>query len=175
MIPVKLEVLDAQRGLIRAPSHCPFQFPLIMEMYPDLAQQEDMQGLDISAVNASICPLCRLCEFHSQDTPVETLPLMKDDRQLVHRAISADQQIMASILKQIRYLQTKGRSALVVLMSYNALQTVVSGAGYEDGELALNRVTSMEGPICVVYGVPLYFSQLLTRSPVQVVGEVEWM
>jgi hypothetical protein len=124
-ISVKLEVVDSQRGLIRAPSFCPFQFPLIMEMYPDLAQQEDMQGLDINAVNASICPLCRLCEFYPQNISAETPSPAKDDRQLVHRAILADQQIMASILKQIRYLQTKDRSALVVLMSYSALQMVV--------------------------------------------------
>lgn len=178
MASIKLEIVDVHKGLIRAPAHCPFKRTVLLESYPNIPP--DDCG-DVMAVNASVCRLCKLCTF-LLPTPVsvgapagEVTMGLEDAKRLVQRAILADQQILASIMKQIRYLQTKDRSALVVLMSYGALQMVVLKSGYENGEFALNRVVMMDGPICTVSGVPLYFSQLLTRSPVQVVGEVEWL
>jgi len=168
---VKLEIVDPHKGLVRAPVHCPFRCPVENEVYPSTIPDDEGQ---IMAVHASVCRVCRFCEFHFQTTPDGDVFSLEDAKKLVQRAILADQLVLASILKQIRYLQTKDRSALVVLMSYGTLQESVIKSGYENGELALNRVLSSDGPICMIYGVPLYFSQLLTRSPVQVVGEVEW-
>jgi len=170
---VLLEVLDPHKGLVRAPAHCPFKRTVVLEHYGLDAPDENG---DIMAVHASLCSVCRLCAFSPLKSAAVAPTLSLDTaRDIVQRAIFADQPTLASIMKQIRYLQTKDRSALVVLMSFEALQGVIFKWGNGRGELALNRVVASEGPICMISGVPLYFSQLLTRSPVQVVGEVEWL
>lgn len=92
----------------------------------------------------------------------------------IDRAVLANQIVLGSVMKQIHYLQTKDRLPLIILISYATLSAIVDTMDVSNKPLLLSRVAEIDTPICVISGLPLYFSPKLTRSGVMVVGEVEW-
>jgi len=162
--PVQLRVVDASRGRILAPEHCPFSVAI---------ENGILEGQMM--VQVSLCSMCKLCDFQVQQVSSVDVLAVEEARTLVRQAVLADQSLLESCMKQIKYLQRKERIPLIVLISFDALKKAVIATGAPEGLRALNRVLVMEGPICVISGVPLYFSDKLTRSPIQVVGEVEWV
>jgi len=178
MPKVKLEVADAIKGLIVAPSFCPY-FKTMPREYVGKSTAEWEPSLPenmhepVNVVNASICALCKMCEFVQELD--EEVSISNTDIDKMLKAIIAYQPLMESFAKQSHYLQRNDRVPMAAFLSFGTLQEIVYSA-FQDihREKVLNYFTSLESPLCIIANVPLYFNRLLTRSAVQVVGEVEW-
>jgi hypothetical protein len=165
MPDVELKVFDPRRGTIYAPDFCPFTS----------TEDGGDAGWSVQVVQASVCQLCKKCTFYTDGVPaVYKDSSLEDAQTLVRQAILADRGLLALIMKQIRYLQTKDRFPLAVLISFAALKQAVDAYEPTVGMLALQKVLAQSSSIGVVSGVPLYFSDKLTKTLVQVVGEVLW-
>lgn len=131
-------------------------------------------------VHASICTLCKKCEFSIEGEPEETASevpgLTAQELHNVTKFLSEDPKISSSILGQHQFLRKENRIPLVILISSKtlnaALDTVCQTA--ERKQLLISHYLCEGGPLCTILGCPVYFSSKLTLSPVQVVGEIQW-
>jgi len=172
MLKIELKVVKADKGLIEAPEVCPF--------YKSIPNEEVYQSTRLDfvpspsgyrVIHASICRLCKLCEFYTSGD--ETVLLAEDYHKLVD--ILTSKEFLTTVMNQVRFLQKNDRIPLAILISFetlrNAAYQAFEGSHFDKKLAALSNSNAL---ICVVAGLPLYFSEKLTRSPVQVVGEVEW-
>lgn len=163
---------------IVAPSHCPYKFEETVNsnMY---SVGIDSGGITssssfVSIVNSSLCPLCKLCEF----TPdVIDKGLEIKTREFENYLTLINESVSKSISGQIFYLQKENRLPIAILISPETFDSMLKLAYREDVDqynLAHSYFLNNEVPICYVSGCPVYLSRKLTKSSVQVVGEIEW-
>ena len=109
------------------------------------------------------------------DIDIDSVEVPDTDVEKVRKAIMAYQPLIESLMKQSHYLQRNDRIPMAAFLSFATLQDVVNPLFTEPHQTkVLNYLTSLESPICIIAGMPLYFNRKLTKSAVQVVGEVEW-
>lgn len=174
MPKVELKVFKAEQGLIEAPDFCPFAKKM-QDPNKTVFKVTDLDHVPApeqhQVVHASICQLCRLCEFQRND---DTL-LNENDLRLVGDTLTNDKDLLLSIVNQAKFLRKNDRIPLAILISFetlrNAVYKVYEGSHF-DKKLA--AFSNSAAPICFIVGIPVYFSTKLTKSPAQVVGEVEW-
>jgi hypothetical protein len=174
MTKIKLEVIDSFKGLIKAPDFCPYFREITQEyvgkgstLTPDINNNDP-----IRIVNASLCNLCKLCTFVHDG---EDIIVSNEDIEKVKKAITAYQPLMESLMKQSYYLQRNERIPIAAFLSFETLQEIIEPLFPEPYRAkVLSYIVSIETPICIIAGMPLYFNRKLTKSAVQVVGEVEW-
>jgi hypothetical protein len=180
MPKVELKVRNAIKGLIEAPDFCPFKQNEEVDIEVlNVSQTARGDGLLPSyrpiyaeVVNASICQLCKLCEFYTG--PAADV-LTSDDYAQVEKVLTANKEILTTVVNQVKFLQKQERIPLLVIVSFETLKNVVYQA--LDGPLfdkKLSVFVNTKAPICLLAGLPVYFSDKLTRCAVQVVGEVDW-
>jgi len=156
--PVKLELHN--NNFIKAPDFC---------VYSNYAED-----CDYKIVNASICTLCKKCDFISEVSNDFSISL--DDMDKIKTSIISNKSLMESFMKQINFLQKKDRIPIAAFISFSSLQNVICSI-FDDNysnKIINYIINAVESPLCIVYGIPLYFNRKLTKSEIQVVGEVEW-
>lgn len=154
---VKLEVYR-QGPYIKAPEHCPYKYT----------------EFDAPGVNSSLCPLCKLCDFTVDN--VEELKLLSTECANYLTLLNED--VYRSITKQSNYLVKQNRIAVAILISAELFDMMINivyrNESKEQRKLVRAHFINNLSPICFILGSPVYLSLRLTKSQVQVVGEVEW-
>ena len=173
MPKVELKVVKADKGLIEAPEFCPF-YKIIPseEVYKSTRLDYSPVPSEHRVIHASICKLCGLCEFFTSGD--ETLVSEEDYHKLTD-VLTNSKELLTTVMNQVRFLQKNDRIPLAIMISFETLQNTVYQAfegSHFDKKLA--ALSNSNAPICVIAGLPLYFSSKLTRSPVMVICEVEW-
>lgn len=145
--------------LIMAPDFCPYKF--------------SKEGF--SVVAPSLCPLCKRCEFV---TDFAEDGITKEESQKITLYLkSFNSKIANSINGQFSYLSKEGRLPLMILISANVLEQCLQyacGVDKKRIEELKNFIFSNELPICHILHCPVVLSPKLTRTPIMVVGEIEW-
>ncbi len=172
MPKVELEIIEAKNGLIKAPSFCPYK-----KQYIGVGHINDGVIDPIYAVNSSLCPLCKICQFEPKSTELTSgsIDLSQENKEKVIRSLQENQRFLDSVMRQILFLQKNERIPLAIFVSFNMIQDIIAKElTGEDYTKAIGLFTETDGPICFISAIPVYFSRKLTKSLAQVVGEVEW-
>ncbi len=163
-VKVKLEVLGNGGSYIKAPDFCPYKEAIGFS-----------DGQTIYQVPAALCPLCRRCDFTIEDT---SLGITQNERDKCHAYFTHfNTKIANSISGQQLYLTKENRLPLIILVNINLLDQClqyVCNNNKQRIEEIKNHLIFNETPICHVIGCPVVLSNKLTKSPIQVVGEVQW-
>ena len=152
---------------IIAPEHCPYQSPAA-SVYGD---KVDSTGV----VSPLLCLLCKLCEFTPDGVDLsEFSGLIKD--KFVRYLIEDNYEVSASISGQNQYLRKEARLPLVILISSEVLDKMLIHVFpvIEERMKVHSLILLNEVPLCYILGCPVYFNRKLTRSSIQVVGEIMW-
>ena len=180
MPKVELKVAAARQGLIEAPTFCPFKTneEVGREAVFTARNADDGEYLPAfrpilkDVVHASICQLCKMCQFYTELT--DNL-LTEADYDKVAQILTADQQFLTTVINQVKFLQKQDRTPLAVLVNYDMLRGVVEKVfDLPIFDKKLSAFVNAKAPLCVVAGLPVYFSDKLTKCVAQVVGEVDW-
>lgn len=153
---------------IKAPSFCP---------YASSSNTGLTDSGSTKIVHPSLCPLCKICRFVPELDSSRGLPPTQQEQEAFATYITnTNLKLSASISGQSLYLSKGDRIPLVVLISFSALKDMLQATVSEDvrRQELLGLYTTYEQPVCHVLGCPVYFSRKLTKSAVQVVGEIEW-
>ena len=179
MTKVKLEPIN-NGPYIKAPEFCSYK--VLRDNFSEfdklIAKEQGIKLWEgFSVVNSSLCPLCRQCDFVS-DVDFEILSnITQEERQgFITYLTYTNAVVSSSISRQSVYLGKENRVLLVILLSPETFDEMLKST--VDIEERRSRITSyyanVEIPICYILGCPVYFSRKLTKSDVQVVGEVQW-
>lgn len=150
---------------IMAPEFCPYK----------LIDQKDWQD-PCEIVHPTLCPLCRICTFvPSGGEEVQGLTAC-EQQEFAKYLTNGDQKVARSISGQQVYLSKEQRIPLVILISITLLERMLNSVIPAENRrrIAYNCVITSDQPLTHVLGCPVYFSRKLTRSEVQVCGEIEW-
>jgi hypothetical protein len=149
---------------IVAPEHCPYK------------QDSFNEDGDYLSINSSICPLCKLCEF----VPSE-IPIIKEITQSERDAIALyltqqNKKVAGAMLAQFQYLVKEEKSPIAMLIQWGLLQEALKLVSAD-----IERIKSLEqyfmlndAVVCYCMGCPVYVSKKLTKTLLQVVGEISW-
>lgn len=167
MPKVQLEVIDNKHGLIKAPDFCP---------YKAIYNTDTFHQDPLYSVNASICPLCKICEFEHISANIGiSNEFTKEDRAKITQNMQENQAFLNSALRQISYLKENDRLPIAIFINFAFLQEIIElSLPQSKHNPAISILTETDGPLCLISGIPVYFNRKLTKSTVQVVGEVEW-
>jgi len=167
-IKVKLEILESGSPLIKAPEFCPYKETVGV-----------VEGVSIYGVPSSLCLLCRKCDFVMEDITMGiTNGITQGERDKCNAYFTHfNTKIANSISGQRLYLTKEDRLPLIILINIGLLDQCLQYACENNKkriEEIKNYIISNETPICHVIGCPVVLSNKLTKSQIQVVGEVQW-
>jgi hypothetical protein len=147
---------------IEAPNFCPFSDTCVRSSGKYLA------------VNPLVCGVCNTCEFIPDI--FFTDEISKEETLSFQYFFSTQQKIASAISGQIQFLNKKDRIPLQIIISSVLLKKLVDTCIKDEkrGEKVFRLIIDKEQPICYIAGCPVYVSRKMTKSDVQVVGEVEW-
>lgn len=168
MTKIVLEVLS--NGKIKPPDFCPYKTVYNRVLISGRIVSED------TMVDPHLCVLCRLCTFVPKTAIVDT-GITREEQEALARFLTATcKETSSSLSGQNQYLAKEGRVPLAVLMSYSLFEDALHAISTsEEHYKALHSHFSIvEEPLCYVMGCPVYLSRKLTKSRVQVVGEITW-
>ena len=174
MAKIKLEVLDAHQGIIKAPDFCPYKRPYgdSMECMPwGIIPIDQRYG-----IHASVCKLCKICDFESiLDESENPNVFSKVQVNLVVNGLLKNEEFLDSVMRQIRFLQKTDRSPLMVLLSFSFVEKLIKDTLEEVYWTdAITYFTQNTFEIHNIAGIPVYFSRKLVKTPIMVIGEIEW-
>jgi hypothetical protein len=180
MPKVKLEPIN-NGPYIKAPDFCPYKimrengFTVFENL---IIKEQGMKPWDgIPVVNSSLCPLCRQCEFVS-DLDFEALSdVSQEERQsFITYLTYTNSRVSSNISRQSVYLAKEDRVLLAIMLSPETFDEMLKSTVSDENRR--KKITSyyvnVEIPLCYILGCPVYLSRKLTKSDVQVVGEVLW-
>ncbi len=151
-------------SLFFASSDSSFGVPLTLEE----------NSLFVNKIHPGICSLCKYCTFVSQITEDIT---EEDTEMFVKYLTEFNSRISSSITRQMNFLLTTGRQPLSITLSANILQQMLQYRFPNDvpkQQKLLSQYSINESLLCRAFGLPVYINSKLTKSPVMVVGEIEW-
>lgn len=164
-IKVKLQRFQ-DSDLIIAPDFCPYRF---FKKHKEGSQE------GAYVVPPSFCPLCKRCEFVTEFA--EDGIFKEEEQKIVKYFKEFNTKIANSISGQFLYLSKEKRLPLIILISVSILEQClqyVCGDNKKRIEELKNFIFSNEIPICHIFHCPVILSPKLTKTPVMVVGEIEW-
>lgn len=174
----KLTTVDNYPGFIYAPEWCPYKTALFS--YPEwdknlrtLVRRKEKD----SVVSASLCPLCRQCSFVVEGT-IDTSDVTSEERSLfVNYLTQVNTRASTTLSAQLAFLGRSDKLPLGVLISPTLFDDMLAHI-FVNNEERFQKIREFffrtEEPICHLVGNPVYVSRKLTRSYLQVIGEVEW-
>jgi hypothetical protein len=183
MPTVKLQRYKDTDNIV-APDFCPYARRGLtgdpVMKYVEGSGERALPGLQVDMVtplvHPSLCAICKFCTFVNDVVAPEELVSAKDREAFADYLTHVNMKVGSSILAQRQYLTKTDRLLLVILLSAELLQEMLDVLVFD-----LNRKHQLfsyflneEVPVCSVLGCPVYVSRKLTKSQVQVVGEVEW-
>ena len=132
---------------------------------------------DEQVVHVGMCGLCRQCEF----IPITALPessLSPNERSLfVNYLTQVNIRAATTLSAQQAFLGKSDKLPIAILLSPTLFEELLHHV-YADNPFRLQKVMShfsnTEEPLCHLMGMPVYMSRKLTKSYLQVVGEVAW-
>jgi hypothetical protein len=110
-------------------------------------------------------------------TCTETEDFNKEDRRKFQEFLtSIDKKLAKSLYGQFQFLRKNDRIALSIYVSDEVFDKMLHYAVNDKSrELQIKSYfLNSESPLCHISGAPVYYSRKLTRSEIQVVGEVAW-
>jgi len=172
---MKVNLKIKNRGpFIVAPIHCPYKVQEQDIKFDSYQNEQADTDKEIFTVNSSICPLCKLCEFIPE---INDTQLVLNTEGFTKYLTLLNEEVSKSIRGQVLYLQKENRLPIAILISPVIFDSMLK-LTYKDSQdqyyLAYSYFINNEVPICYITGCPVYLSRKLTKSLIQVVGEVEW-
>jgi len=151
-----------------------YLYPHTYIFAPDFCPYKIYPGIDHPVVDASLCPLCKICTFVPET--VDLADPMENEREEFGKHLLSDTSISSSISGQREFLIRQGRIPLALLISPTVFDDLLKKVVNDKSrrEKLHSYFLLNESPLCTVSGVPVYFSRKLTKSNVQLVGEIEW-
>lgn len=152
---------------IIAPSFCP---------YRHCEERSDNLPIFDYTVYPSLCVLCKICTFVPESTITGEVLTADNRARIFEYLTSGNAKVAGSISGQIAYLRKEERIPISILISPVLFDHMVLTL-FPDISIqntVKNYYFSVDEAICYVHGCPVYLSRKLTKSLVQVVGEVEW-
>jgi len=125
-------------------------------------------------ISPVICSVCKYCTF---------LPEIIEDTEIVdvHKFIvyltEVNSKLNYSITRQLGYLIKEGRQPLVILISAEICQQMLQYCfpqNVQQQQKLLSYYSINQIKLLELYNLPVYVSIKLTKSPVMVIGEIEW-
>jgi hypothetical protein len=180
MTKVKLEPIN-NGPYIKAPEFCPYK----VERENGFSEIEKLVAKDmgvklwegIPVVNSTLCPLCKQCSFVSEVNFDLYVDVTQEERQAFITYLTYKNASVASnISRQSLYLGKENRVLLAILLSPETFDEMLVDTIKDEGRRSkiLSYYANVEIPLCYIAGCPVYLSRKLTKSDVQVVGEVQW-
>ena len=161
---VKLETIGNGGAKIKAPDFCPYK-----------EEAGFVDGKYYYKIHPSICALCKKCEFLTEDISDGISDV--DRSKIVKYLVEFNSKIANSISAQNLYLTKENRIPLMIIINFDTLSQCLQYVYNNDSkkiEETKNYILLHNYPICYILGCPVMFSNKLTKSPIQVVGEIQW-
>jgi hypothetical protein len=182
MPKVLLEINNS--GKVYAPSFCPYKEPEVREEYinTSIYPERNLPGVKLVPterflVRPGLCCICKTCTFVPD---IEGLPLSSPTQEekdafqeyLAHTNLKTS----ASLSGQQQYLLKQDRLPISIFISRDLYDDMTKEVILDEQrrQSLLGYFLNEEIVICHVLGCPVYLSKKLTKSNIQVVGEVEW-
>jgi hypothetical protein len=128
-------------------------------------------------VHPSLCAICRTCEFISDLDLDLLLELSLEEKQkFIAYCTYSNTKIASNISRQYSYLTREDRIPIVILISPQTFSDMLNVVVESDlrRKKIISYYSNNESPICYILGCPVYLARKLTKSDIQVVGEVSW-
>jgi len=169
MPKVKLQTAGNGSKIV-APDFCPFK-------QTDLTSQPS-QSQVISTVSPSLCAVCKYCTFLIDISTDEHCDLSVFEKEkFIKYLTETNTQVSSALIAQKQYLSKQNRAPLAILLTPSlALQAFqyICSPNAEQAKVKFNYYRFHESPICEVYGCPVYVSRKLSKSFIQLVGDIVW-
>ncbi len=166
-------------GQVIAPDFCPYKEPQydydVIETPANTCPCLKPTGKFI--VHPSVCCICKKCEFISDIDIVESSSLTQKEKDAFQEYLAhTNLKTATSLSGQHQYLLKQDRIPIAIFISKVLCDDMIKEVIKDEnrGRTLLGYFLTEEIPICYVLGCPVYLSKKLTKSNIQVVGEVEW-
>ena len=179
MPKVLLEINNA--GKVYAPSFCPYKEPETVYVpgpyITDGILPGDNQPTGKFLVRPGLCCICKICTFVPD---IEGLPLTsptQEEKDAFQEYLAHNNfRISASLSGQHQYLLKQDRLPISIFISRELYDVMAIDVIKDEQrrQFLLGYFLNEESVICHILGCPVYLSKKLTKSNIQVVGEVEW-
>jgi hypothetical protein len=167
MTKIKLEITNS--GKVIAPSFCPY------------AEKELVEGTKVTnnerlIVRPGLCCICKLCQFVPTDIPIIKEIMQSEKDSIAIYLTQQNKKVASAMLAQFQYLVKEEKSPIAMIIVWNLLQEALKSV-IED----IDRMKQLEQyfllndvAICYCMGCPVYVSKKLSKTLLQVVGEIYW-
>lgn len=155
---VKLQLMSDTEWLIKAPDFCPYQ------------------DRDLATISPVICQVCRICTFVPAGIPIDSGLTDLDRAKFATYLVETNKQLAGSISGQIAHLRKNDRLPIGILISAETFLEMVKTMGYDTlrKQAVIDHIMLVGDPLAHVAGCPVYYSSKLTKTPIQVIGEIDW-
>lgn len=94
---------------------------------------------------------------------------------LVLQQVVNSDMFVSNLTAQKGYLEFKGRKPVAILLGENGIRNLLSSL-HSDAELEKIIAMFEKENRCLfrIFNVPVYFSALLEKTPIMVIGEISW-
>jgi hypothetical protein len=155
-------------GRVIAPDFCP---------YAEVNLEEPRSKSVEFIVRPGICCVCKKCEFIPDIDIMESSSLTQKEKDAFQEYLAhTNLKTATSLSGQHQYLLKQDRIPIAIFISKVLCDSMIKEVIKDEnrGRTLLGYFLTEEIPICYVLGCPVYLSKKLTKSNIQVVGEVEW-
>lgn len=167
MPKVLLEINTA--GKVIAPDFCP---------YKELDIEFRITHVDDRfLIRPGICCICKFCTFVPDIENLQSFsPMVQEQEGFQEYLAHKNLKVSSSLSGQHQYLMKQDRLPIAIFISRLLYDEMVREVVKDEQrrQSLLGYFLTEETPLCHVLGCPVYLSKKLTKSNIQVVGEVEW-
>lgn len=128
-------------------------------------------------IHTAICAVCKFCKFTSKIKDSEQLTISIPSEQLQNYFTNTNKYLARSILGQDLYLKKLGRKPLLVLINHTVFRKALLEVLNQESavvDIIFDKVLQYNLTICKILGCPVIVSKELTRTAIQLVGEISW-
>ena len=182
MPKVLLEINNS--GKVYAPSFCPYKEPEVKEEFVNSSIRlfDSLPGVKLVPterflIRPELCCICKICTFVPD---IEGLPLTsptQEEKEAFQEYLAHNNfRISASLSGQHQYLLKQDRLPISIFINRELYDVMAIDVIKDEQrrQSLLGYFLNEESVVCHILGCPVYLSKKLTKSNIQVVGEVEW-
>jgi|GEM_PF-2894517 hypothetical protein len=163
-------------GNVIAPDFCPYKVP---QYEYGVINAPCLQPTGKFVVRPGVCCVCKKCEFIPDVDVVEaSLPTQVEREKFQEYLAHTNLKTSTSLSGQHQYLMKQDRLPIAIFISRTLYDEMVKSVIEDEKRRRslLGYFLTEESYICLchVLGCPVYLSKKLTKSNIQVVGEIEW-
>ncbi len=154
------------RDRIKAPEHCPYRI------------LSDYATGNVWDVSVTLCPICKLCNFMPDvDISNQTNSITQQDRDSISLYFTQkNKKVANAMLAQFQYLVKEEKTPLLMIIQWKLLQEALDNViqDFEKRKCVEQYFLLNDAIICYCMGCPVYVSKKLSKTLLQVVGEIQW-